>query len=117
LAARQWNDTDHGIGGFSCAQCRQCRIRESSKLLPPILDPPVKPALRRAAIERHREIAERIRRVARPVVHRMRAQSLELVIVVRAVELERVDAARTSGCLEWVGVLPSASQAEDEVGR
>jgi hypothetical protein len=59
-----------------------------------IVDAPVEPRADRLAVEREREVAERIGDVRGPVVHRARAQRLQLVVVLRAVELERVDAAR-----------------------
>ena len=57
-----------------------------------IVDAPVEPRADRLAVEREREVAERIGDVRGPVVHR--AQRLQLVVVLHAVELERVDAAR-----------------------
>ena len=74
--------------------------RASRHSLLRIFDPAVKPALRRAAVERHGEIAKRVCRVRGPVVHRMRAQRLQLVVLIGAVELERVDAARAFGRIE-----------------
>jgi hypothetical protein len=49
--------------------------------------------VRRPAVEREREVAQRIGGVRGPVVHRARAQRLQLVVVFGAIELERVDAA------------------------
>src|SRR4029453_2103506 len=43
-----------------------------------VWDPPVKPALRRPAVERHREVAERVGRVRGPVVHGRSACSLQI---------------------------------------
>src|SRR5262245_58063178 len=60
-------------------------------------NPPVKPALPRPPVERHGEISERVGRVRGPIVHRMGPQRLQLVVVVGAIELERVEAARAFG--------------------
>jgi hypothetical protein len=72
--------------------------------MPRVLNSSVKFRGTRPPVERHRQTTERIRRVARPVVHRMGAQRLELVVVVGAVELERVEAAGAF----WSGRTSSA---------
>jgi hypothetical protein len=61
--------------------------------------------VRRPAVEREREVAERIGGVRGPVVHRARTQRLQLVVVFGAVELERVDAARA-----FLGIEPAFRQ-------
>ena len=62
---------------------------------------PVSVALRSSVSE----VAERIRGVRGPVVHRTRAQRLQLVVVFGAIELERVDAARA-----FFGIEPAFRQ-------
>src|SRR5262249_12925560 len=59
-----------------------------------ILDKAMETGLRRLAVEREREVAERVGRMRGPVVHRLGPQRLQLVVVFGAVELERIDPAR-----------------------
>jgi hypothetical protein len=59
-----------------------------------IVDAAMEARVRGFAVEREREVAKRIGGVRCPVVHRARAQRLQLVVVMGAAELERVDAAR-----------------------
>jgi hypothetical protein len=62
-------------------------------------------SLSASPVEREREVAERIGGVRGPVVHRARPQRLQLVVVLGAVELERVDAARA-----FFGIEPAFRQ-------
>ena len=66
-------------------------------------DAPVEAAPAGLAVEAHGEIAEGVGGVRGPVVHRVRAQHRVLVVVLGAVEGERIDAARA-----FAGVEPGA---------
>src|SRR5579883_528779 len=65
-----------------------------------IIDAPMKSAGSDLPIERHGEIAEGVRRVRGPVMHRMRPQHCVLFIALGAVEGERIDATSAFLCLE-----------------
>ena len=65
--------------------------------------------MRRPAVEREGEVAERIGGVRGPVVHRPQAQRPQLVVVFGAVELERVDARA-----HFARIEPALGQSPDQ---
>src|SRR4029077_8791069 len=52
------------------------------------------------AVQCHRQVSERVGRVGGPVVHGGGLGHLELVVLARAIELQGLDAARASACIE-----------------